>query len=71
MKAVIFLILMMTLFTMCCSADNVLQQVMRYKREMCNIAPAVCCTLGGTDATCCGDRPCCPWADCSPSRFGR
>lgn len=70
-KAVIFLVLIMTLFTICCNADNALKQVMRHKRGMCKVAPAVCCTFGGTDATCCDGLPCCPWADCSPSRFGR
>ena len=68
-KTVIFMVLIMTLLVTFCNAGNTLKQLVSQKRGLCNIAYAACC-LNGNDATCCRDRPCCPWANCA-SYVGR
>lgn len=49
-----------------CNARSAQEVLVRQSREMCNVAYAACCLINNNnDAKCCGDRPCCSWANCA------
>lgn len=61
---------MITILMTCCYAGNTLEWLLRPERELCSTTYAICCTLGGTDDTCCKPYKCCPWSTCA-SLIGR
>ncbi|CAF2629658.1 unnamed protein product [Rotaria sp. Silwood2] len=62
----IYMVLIIAFLMTSCNAGSALERLVRQTRGMCNIAYAACCLINhNSDAKCCGDRPCCPWANCA------
>ncbi|UJR12338.1 hypothetical protein I4U23_016515 [Adineta vaga] len=65
-KIIIYLVLIMAFLMTSCNAGSVLENLVRYTRGNCKVAYATCCLIhNNNEAKCCGDLPCCPWANCA------